>query len=87
MDSPGTTAIMNKLKHYLIQPPSISKIRVQFENSITVNEDSIASILSNLKVKTKWDYKEKSKKQGGHHYHVDKDNNLIIVMTPTILTK
>jgi chromosome segregation ATPase len=54
---------MKRLRKTVVRTPSSEVVKGFFDTAFSVTEDKVNSILSNLKVKNKWDYKEKSKKQ------------------------
>ena len=69
--TPGSTigfssisnGLLRRLKKTVTRTASAEVIRNYFDCAFTVTEDKVNNILQNLKVKSKWDYKEKSKKQ------------------------
>ena len=56
-------ALIKRLKKSISHTPSPEIIRAQFDSGFTINEERVATIFAHLKVKNKWDYKEKAKKQ------------------------
>lgn len=58
-----STVLLRRLKKCISHNPSTDVLRGHFEGGFTVNEEKIGLILSHLKVKSKWDLKEKTKKQ------------------------
>lgn len=56
-------ALIKRLKKAISNVPSPEVIRAQFDGGFSINEERVASIFAHLKVKNKWDYKEKAKKQ------------------------
>ena len=58
-----SNALIRRLRKNVVKTPSTEIVRGFFDTAFTVTEDKVNNILSNLKVKSKWDYKEKSKKQ------------------------
>jgi len=56
-------AIMKRLKKIISATPSPDVIRSHFETGFSINDERLATIITHLKVKSKWDYKEKAKKQ------------------------
>jgi hypothetical protein len=56
-------ALIKRLKKAISNSPSPEVIRGQFDTGFSINEERVNSILGHLKVKNKWDYKEKAKKQ------------------------
>lgn len=58
-----SNALIRRLRKNVVKSPSSEIVRGFFDTAFSVTEDKVNSILSNLKVKSKWDYKEKSKKQ------------------------
>lgn len=65
MATPNSNAntLLRRLKKSLQRNPTGDVIETFFANPFSINDDKIATIMANLKVKSKWDYKEKSKKQ------------------------
>jgi hypothetical protein len=59
----SSAAIIKRLKKYVGKTPSVEVIKEYFDGAFTFTEDKMNGIMSNLKIKSKWDYKEKSKKQ------------------------
>jgi hypothetical protein len=56
-------ALIKRLKKAISNSPSPEVIRGQFDTGFSINEERVAGIFAHLKVKNKWDYKEKAKKQ------------------------
>ncbi len=61
--SSSCNAVIKRLKKAMTNTPSPEIIRNQFDTGFSIHEDRVASILTHLKVKSKWDFKEKAKKQ------------------------
>lgn len=61
--SSSCNSLIKRLKKSISNSPSPEVIRQQFDTGFTIHEDRVATIMLHLKVKNKWDYKEKSKKQ------------------------
>lgn len=61
--SSSCNAVIKRLKKAMTNTPTPEIIRNQFDTGFSIHEDRVATILSHLKVKSKWDFKEKAKKQ------------------------
>jgi len=55
--------LIKRLKKAISNSPSPEVIRAQFDGGFSINEERVTTIFTHLKVKNKWDYKEKAKKQ------------------------
>ena len=58
--STTTNALLKSLKEHI---SSGEKIREYFDGNFTTNAEQVSGIVAHARVKNKWDYKEKSKKQ------------------------
>lgn len=60
--SSNTNALLKRLKKSVVHTPAGEVIRKQFDTSFSITEERITVILAHMKVKSKWDLKEKLKK-------------------------
>lgn len=56
-------SIIRRIKRSIANATGGDGMQTLFEGAFSVNEERIVSIMANLRVKSKWDLKEKSKKQ------------------------
>ncbi len=56
-------ALIKRLQKVSSQVSASDRLRTYFDNAFSFNDDTLSGILTNLKVKSKWDVKEKAKKQ------------------------
>jgi len=61
--SSSCNAVIKRLKKAMTNVPTPEVVRHQFDTGFSIHEDRVVSIISHLKVKSKWDFKEKAKKQ------------------------
>ena len=56
-------ALIKRLQKVSSQVSASDRLRTYFDNAFSFSDDTLSGILTNLKVKSKWDVKEKAKKQ------------------------
>jgi hypothetical protein len=54
---------VEKLRQRVVEVPLRNSLETAFENAFTVNHERISTITNMLKMKQKWDFKEKEKRQ------------------------
>jgi hypothetical protein len=61
--SSNCNALIKRLKKAITNQPSPEVIRTQFDSGFSVAEERVATIMTHLKVKNRFDFKERAKKQ------------------------
>jgi hypothetical protein len=61
--TPTRNALVEKLRQRVVEVPLRNSLETAFENAFTVNHERISTITNMLKMKQKWDFKEKEKRQ------------------------
>lgn len=61
--TPSRNELVEKLRKRVIEVPLRNSLQMAFENAFTVDQERVSSITNMLKTKSKWDFKEKEKRQ------------------------
>jgi hypothetical protein len=61
--SSNCNALIKRLKAAISNSPSPEVIRAHFDTGFTITDERVAGIFAHMKIKNKWDFKEKAKKQ------------------------